>query len=988
MRKIMLSVMAILLVFSGLNVSVAETFVSDENPEMNRLLPDGRKTKDPGIVTKDEDITLDLSYPGAADKTMIIPLGDYFTYNEAKTKELLKDQQDVTVTYQKEKQQLEITWKAEKKESAVFSLNASKTGQTEIKAAEQQEKTESNILEIDIQDAKTTAGEEKPAVTGEEKPAVAGEEKPAVAGEEKPAVAGEEKPAVTGEEKPAVAGEEKPAVAGEERPAVAGEEKPAVAGEEKPAVQTEEQTKLDSEGKAETKEAVPEPRAKIKLTDVGEIGNIDFSQLDDSPNELAGFTQMTTNKGLEFPTKEKNGRTYYMYFGDLATLYRTVESLEGEGTNGLDDWNRPLPTMNTNLSTLVSGGKYVEAQNFSVITALDVSPKQSRGVVSYYFNGGQASSDSGNGLRVAHGNSPDDSVKFQSGKMPILKLYKNEATHELVAYAAVIDGQYLDGYVRIKMSPVNNKGRINVSMKYLKLSDTYTYTNFGYTVHMDIANRHMASRMYSLGDNKGLYFNEEKLDDGQDYLLYFFRDGYANHPVEFKGNNNPAGTKPFSITNFNQLNAAGTPDPGKDVMYPFTTHPGWALRWDPKLQEPNTVREENLEIAVTAKQVPPVIKLDNDGEYTDNGYHIQGTWKDEDSENVSLYYTVDGSEPKKIGDYKNPNENTDVPWEYTIPSSEMEQGLDHDITVYVIDEDDLQSNIETIKIRPALTITEKVLDADGNEAKEIAPGETLNYEVSVDSGYIAKDTGTYGDVTITQKYDTHLEVPTDLKVTDENGNEIGTATYNAATNSIEVKLNADTPRSTKVKVTYNAKVKDDATEGEFVVGQATAAGKYSTGDEVNKTSNEVKVVINGVLNFISAPQVINFGEKLTISPQDKTYYPINIDTPLAVKDNRTLSKKTAWIMTAKLDQPLTGKKTGATLEGLHYRYGGNDSILSEDASVEIYKKETTDNKVVNISDTWSQEGDGLYLAVRAGTAKHDAYEGTINWVLQDVPTNN
>ncbi|RAN86471.1 hypothetical protein B5P41_29025, partial [Bacillus sp. SRB_28] len=158
----MLSVMAIFLVFSGLNVSVAETFVSDENPEMNRLLPDGSKTKDSGTVTKDEDITLDLSYPGVADKTMIIPLGDYFTYNEAKTKELLKDQQDVTVIYQKEKQQLEITWKAENKESAVFSLNAGKTGQTKVKAEEQQEKIESNILEIDIQDTKAAEGKEKP----------------------------------------------------------------------------------------------------------------------------------------------------------------------------------------------------------------------------------------------------------------------------------------------------------------------------------------------------------------------------------------------------------------------------------------------------------------------------------------------------------------------------------------------------------------------------------------------------------------------------------------------------------------------------------------------------------------------------------------------------------------------------------------------------------------------------------------------------------
>ncbi|PEK57847.1 hypothetical protein CN595_24695 [Bacillus wiedmannii] len=948
----MLSVMAMLLIFSGLNVSVAETFVSDENPEMNRLLSDGSKTKDTSTVTKDEDITLDLSYPGATDKTIIIPIGDSFTFNEAKTKELLKDQQDIMVNYQKEKQQIEITWKAENKESAVFSLNASKAGQTKIKATEQQGKTESNILEIDIQGTKTV---EKPVAEGEEKPAVEGKENPVAEGEEKPAVEGKENPVSEGEEQPAVEGKENPIA--------------------------------DGEGKTETKEVVPEPRAKIKLTDVGEIGNIDFSQLDDSPNELDGFTQMTTNKGIEFPTKENSGRKYYMYFGDMNNYLRTVGSLEGENTYSAnsDDWSRPLPTMDKKLSVL---GTTVDARNFAVLTAMNVDPKQKKGVVSYYYNGGKPSQDDGNGLRIAHGNSLDDSARFQSGKMPILKLYKNETTHELIAYAAVIDGQYLDGYVKIKMSPVDTKGRINVSMKYLKLSDEYAYTNFAYSVHMDIATRHTKSRMYSLGNNKGIHFDEEKLDDGLDYKLYFFRDGYANHPVQFKGNDSPTNTKPFSNINFNQLNAVGTPDPGKDVMYPFTTHPGWALRWEPKLQEPNTVREENLEIAITTKQVSPVIKLDNDGEYKDKGYHIQGTWKDEDSEKLSLYYTVDGREPKKIGDYENPILNTDVPWEYTIPSAEMEKGLDHDITVYVIDEDDLQSNIETIKIRPALTITEKVLGEDGNEAKEIAPGETLSYQVSVDSGYIAKDTGTYGDVTITQKYDTHLELPMDLKVIDESGNEIGTAIYNSSTNMIEIKLNDDTTRSTKVKVTYNAKVKEDAAEGEFIVGQATASGKYSTGDEVNKTSDEVKVMITGVLKFVSAPRVIDFGSKLTISPKNKMYHPIKIDTPLAVQDSRSLTKSPSWVMTAKLEQPLTGKKTGSRLDGLHYRYGGNDSILSEDASVEIYKKETTDKQVFNISDTWSQDGDGLYLEVKAGIAKSDAYEGTIHWILQDVPTNN
>jgi len=92
-------------------------------------------------------------------------------------------------------------------------------------------------------------------------------------------------------------------------------------------------------------------------------------------------------------------------------------------------------------------------------------------------------------------------------------------------------------------------------------------------------------------------------------------------------------------------------------------------------------------------------------------------------------------------------------------------------------------------------------------------------------------------------------------------------------------------------------------------------------------------------------------------------------------------------MTAKLVQPLTGEKTGSTLESLYYRYDGNVSILTENASVPIYKKKTTNREVVDISNRWNPDGDGLCLEVLAGTAKADAYKGSISWVLQDVPMN-
>ncbi|MGA3603180.1 hypothetical protein [Lysinibacillus agricola] len=804
------------------------------------------------------------------------------------------------------------------------------------------------------------------------------------------------------------------------------EEELVTEGEEQEELVTEgeEQEELASEEKSAPKclRRIASPRVGyygIPIKNVGEIGKIDFSKLDDSPNELDGFTQMSTNVGLELPTRESyQGRSYYMYFGDLAD-WRSRNSLKNlrpsdHYTTYDDDWGRPLPSMNTKLSDLAyESDAQIMVQNFSVATALseDYNPDATSGVVSYYFFGGRpyrSGFRAGNGLVIAYGEQENGKAQKQSNVMPILKLYKNEKTHELVAYAASLDThtnpRFVEGYLKIKMSLTNErKGRVNVSMKYLNLTTRYPYTNIGYSVYMDVDRQSMNSKMYSLGNNKGLYFHKTDMRDGQDYYLYFFYNGYANHPAAMRATNNPQ-QRPFDDSGviglddrvFYELNTPSIPDPGKDEMYPYTGNPAWALRWEPQVQEPDTVREFNLEITVSNRpDVPVEVKLDNDGEYTDEGYRITGMWnnQEEEADYVELYYKVDDGEPQKFAYKENPSVNTDESWGYTIPIDEVKKGLDHEISVYAVtvflaDNEKLQSNVETIKIRPELTIEERVFGTDGKVPTEVAPGETLKYEILVDSGYIPDDRGTYGQFTISQKYDPHLESPTDLKVIDENGKEIGTATYNVNEIVATLDTNPEVLRSTKVKFTFNAKVKEDAAEEDFVVSQATATGKYSTGDEVNQTSNEVKTKISGVLKFVSAPGVIGFGEKPKISSRTKTYQLIQVDESLSVKDSRALSRNPSWMMTAKLVKPLTGKKNNdSTLDGLYYRYGGNVSTLTKDASALVYKKKTTGKEEINISNAWTPEGDGLYLEVPAGTAKADAYDGTVQWILQNVPVN-
>ena len=998
MRKIVISILVFVLVFSELSVSIAETIMGDLT-ESEIECEEQLECKEPESESGEAPTTEDKEQPENENGEAPTTEGEKESENENGEAPTTEGEKESEI----ENGEAPTTEEEEQRESG-DEENLANACERQLES-----ETEENLV-IEGEEQLETDDEENLAIDCEE------EEEPEI--EENLEVDCEEEFYIEGEE--LVAEEEEQLESNIEGEELVAEEEEQLESniEEELVTEGEEQEELDSEEKSAPKciRRVASPRVGyygIPIKQVGEIGKIDFSKLDDSPNELDGFTQMSTNAGLELPTRESHqGRAYYMSFGYINN-FRTRNSLKDMSSYHKygDDWGRPLPSMDRKLSDFVAYYRdaHIQVQNFAVATALseDYNPDQYNGVVTYYYQAGRNSQIfKSSVLEIAYGDQENDTARKQSDFMPILKLYKNEKTHELVAYAAVLDSydnpSYVEGYLKIKMSLANERrGRINVSMKFLNLTTRYNYTNIGYSVHMDIAQRHQDSKMYSLGNNKGLYFHETNMRDGQDYYLYFFYKGYANHPAAMRATNNPdispfTGGHSYDPLFFYILNAPSTPDPGKNVMYPYTVHPAWALRWEPERQRPDTVREVNLEIAVSNRpDVPGEVKLDNDGEYTDKGYRITGTWnnQEEEADYVELYYKVDDGEPQKFAHKENPSVNTDESWGYTIPIKEVKKGLDHEISVYAVTvylEDDvkLQSNTETIKIRPKLTIEEQVLGADGKVTTGVAPGETLKYEILVDSGYIPDDKGTYAQFTISQKYDPHLESPTDLKVIDENGKKIGTATYNV--NEIVATLNTNPKvlRSTKVKFTFNAKVKEGAAEEDFVVSQATATGKYSTGDEVKQTSNEVKTKISGVLKFVSAPGVIGFGEKLKISSRTKTYQLIQFDESLSVKDSRALSRNPSWRMTAKLVKPLTGKKNkDSTLDGLYYRYGGNVSTLTENTSALVYKKKTTGKEEINISNAWTPKGDGLYLEVPAGTAKADAYDGTVQWILQNVPVN-
>ncbi|OXS66991.1 hypothetical protein B1B04_23345 [Lysinibacillus sp. KCTC 33748] len=668
MRKIIISMLVILLVFSELNVSVAEMSIIDPTESEIECEEQLETDSEENLPTQCEE--------------QLEPDSEGNSATEEEKQPESESEADLTTEEEKQPEpesEADLTTEEEEQPES----------ESEADLTTEEEKQPESESGKDL----TTEGEEQEESESEENLANACESQPESESKENLAIEGEEQLEFGSEDNPEIDCEEQEEPESEENLEIECTEE--FYSGEGLVTESEEPLGLDSEEKLVTEdEEQPKFNSKEKLAPnckrpriwSTKIRDIDFSALDDSKNELDEFTQVFTNTGLEFPSGEKNGRTYYMYFGDLNNK-RPVNSLVGETYRDYDDdWSRPLPAMDQALNS-IGNTYYVQAQNFSVATALAQNPTLPNGIVSYYFGNGIASKHpDGNGLVIAHASTKSNVAAFQSGAMPLLKLYKNEKTHELIGYTVVMNGMDVDGYVKIKMSPVRGtEGRINVSMKYLKKSNTYPLTTLAYSVHMDVGMRHENTKLYSLGNHEGFYFNEENMGDGDNYRITFFRDGYTNHPTAFSTTQRNPSNKPFHMY-FQTLSSSNRPvyDPGKDAMYDLKPDPGWAVRWDHINQKPGDVREVNLELAVTdgsgvaPEKGPPVIQLDKDGEYTDNGYRMTGTWKDPDSEYVSLFYIISGSSYHQIGEFKNSNLNTDVPWEYTVPIKQVEKGLDHE----------------------------------------------------------------------------------------------------------------------------------------------------------------------------------------------------------------------------------------------------------------------------------------------------------------------
>ncbi|MGX7264584.1 WxL domain-containing protein [Enterococcus crotali] len=142
---------------------------------------------------------------------------------------------------------------------------------------------------------------------------------------------------------------------------------------------------------------------------------------------------------------------------------------------------------------------------------------------------------------------------------------------------------------------------------------------------------------------------------------------------------------------------------------------------------------------------PPIITLDQT-EDTSLGidYTLSGTFTDLESDNVTIWYQVDEKPAKAAKMYLNKPVNTALPYDFTIPSTEIPEGP-HTIKVYAVDSEGKQSNIEIFKLTESTA--ELTIEFVDENNKQIHASEKIIGTVGVDKIDLT-DKSKYNIVTI------------------------------------------------------------------------------------------------------------------------------------------------------------------------------------------------------------------------------------------------
>lgn len=374
------------------------------------------------------------------------------------------------------------------------------------------------------------------------------------------------------------------------------------------------------------------------------IEELPFEALNEE-GELDGFTRMTQNNPVEFPTNLKDGRQYYMSFGPISNNRANADIRPG-GSSGAygDTLYINLPAVGANTTTIknISGNSNFYSSGVPLLgNQVAVKPSGTLSKwATYAYNNGMYMGEAASTYSIA-----TDKPANQTGSYypTIVKMYTNGK--KVISYGVSFNSSSLSatakilGYYKVVIEPVSKTGRIKTTITYLNAEGVSRNTAMAYGLHVDIQGKHTSSKLFSLGDNKGMYFKEDSISDGNPYLLKFYLGDEPNSPVAQFAHNNyddavweKVGKSFTSITSPAEI--------GKDAQYKLS-HPAVGFRWANKLLNPLEKGEFSLGQSVTSK-------VDVTAELTKEAQNITtGAIKDTSIDDV-LEYSVSLSNDQVI----------------------------------------------------------------------------------------------------------------------------------------------------------------------------------------------------------------------------------------------------------------------------------------------------------------------------------------------------
>lgn len=311
-------------------------------------------------------------------------------------------------------------------------------------------------------------------------------------------------------------------------------------------------------------------------------------------------------------------------------------------------------------------------------------------------------------------------------------------------------------------------------------------------------------------------------------------------------------------------------------------------------------------------------------------------------------------------------------------------------------------------VLPDKPLMEKTVVSSGGQTTQV--GDVLTYTLTAKNNKAANFSTNWAKVAITDTLPTGLDFDSataDIKINDAVATSPADYTYDPNSRVLTINVgNLATGATAKVtfKATVAAKavgtiitneaqaIGDSPRETPFVEGPNDPNAKHETYSAKSLAVDNPGGTVFGVLELASAPTEIDFGSVKYQGKKTRLNTAEHHGADLIVKDSR--ANKKGWSLTAKMTTPMTSTTPNApvyTLDGaVKYVYKNREITLNGGAQDIMVQDAVTGGSIegatYNISDSWSESGDGFKFEVSAQDVKAlGSYQGEILWELGDAP---